>query len=85
MTTGKITARDLRALEIINSGGRLVTALVCGWRGREKQAYWLEDSDSNRVSGFGHATFHALVDAGLAVRDMDTVYGSTCRRVFVSA
>ena len=85
MTTRKITARDLRALEIINNGGRLVTALVRGWQGREQQAYWLENADRQRVAGFGYATFNALVDAGLLVRDMDTVYGSTCRRVFVAA
>lgn len=84
MNTKSLSARDARALAIIDAGGRLVTALRRSYGGGEKQAYWVEDAHGRRVSGFGFRTFHNLVDSGMVKRDRGTLYGSTCRRVFVA-
>lgn len=77
-TATKLTARDRKALEILKNGGRIVSQLRRNYFGHLKQEYWFENGQRERVKGFGWTSYRNLTNAGLAKRDMDAWYGSTC-------
>jgi hypothetical protein len=64
-TTTKLSARAARALEILKAGGKFRYGLTTGWQGREQFQWSLKGKNGIACKGYGHATYHELVAAGV--------------------
>lgn len=77
----KLTARDNKALSLMNDGAKFRRRLERTYMG-EKLTTRLVGKGGIGIAGFGFQTWNALLGRGLIARDRDTLYGSACVEEF---